>query len=197
MQARFRLTPVMAALLPLFLLPTAQAERHSTSALAVEADNLHGQMEVQMKADGRVHAERDNEVIEADWLEYFVQRQQIRAGEHVHMTRPDGVIDADNLDYLLQQRTGIADNARFRFHSKDQGKTVKTKGKTLSGAATELEFQGQDQYRLRNVRANTCDPNDDSWYLRAGTLDLDYATSVGVARRMAANHCAAYMAPKV
>ena len=102
-----------------------------------------------------------------------VQRQQLRAGERVRLTQADGRIEAEQLDYLLGERSGSASNASFSF-GRD--------GKTLRGNAGKLEFQGKDNYRLRSARANTCDPNDDSWYLKASTIDLDYGRNVGVAR---------------
>lgn len=173
MQTRFRLTPVMAALLPLFLLPTAQADSLPAGTLSVESDNLSGQMDVELKASGQVKAVRDDQTVEADWLEYFVQRQQLRAGERVRLTQADGRIEAEQLDYLLGERSGSASNASFSF-GRD--------GKTLRGNAGKLEFQGKDNYRLLSARANTCDPNDDSWYLKASTIDLDYGRNVGVAR---------------
>ena len=173
MQTRFRLTPVMAALLPLFLLPLAQADSLPAGTLSVESDTLSGQMDVELKASGQVKATRDDQTVEADWLEYFVQRQQLRAGERVRLTQADGSIEAEQLDYLLGERSGSASNASFSF-GRD--------GKTLRGNAGKLEFQGKDNYRLRSARANTCDPNDDSWYLKASTIDLDYGRNVGVAR---------------
>ncbi len=173
MQTRFRLTPVMAALLPLFLLPTAQADSLPAGTLSVESDTLDGQMDVELKASGQVKASRDDQTVEADWLEYFVQRQQLRAGERVRLTQADGQIEAEQLDYQLGERRGSASNASFSF-GRD--------GKTLRGNAGKLEFQGKDNYRLQSARANTCDPNDDSWYLKASTIDLDYGRNVGVAR---------------
>lgn len=173
MQTRFRLTPVVAALLPLFLLPPAQADSLPAGTLSVESDTLNGQMDVELKASGQVKAVRDDQTVEADWLEYFVQRQQLRAGERVRLTQADGRIEAEQLDYLLGERSGSASNASFSF-GRD--------GKTLRGNAGKLEFQGKDNYRLQRARANTCAPDDDSWYLKAGTIDLDYGRNVGVAR---------------
>lgn len=185
MQTRFRLTPVMAALLPVFLLPLAQAETLTAGTMTLEADSLTGQMDETLKASGKVKVTRDGDVIEADWLEYFVTRQQVHAGDHVRMQRKDSLIEADSLDYLLDEQVGKAENTRFAFRSKEQparrGKPLQ-KGKTLRGTAEQLNLRGPNDYSLSKTSVNTCDPNDQSWYLKASTIDLDYGRHVGEAR---------------
>ena len=163
----------MAALLPVFLLSPAQAGTATDGQLQIEADTLSGQMDDTLKASGQVKATRGDETIEADWLEYYVGRQQVLAGDRIRLKKPDGQIDANGLDYLLESRIGQTGNADFRFN-RDQ--------KTLGGHAEKLHFNGPNRYRLQSARANTCSPDDDSWYLKAGTIDLDYGRNVGEAR---------------
>ncbi|MEQ6289714.1 LPS-assembly protein LptD [Vogesella sp. GCM10023246] len=173
MFSRFRLAPLTAALLPLFLSPAVLAETIKAGALQVEADTISGQMDSQLRATGSVKATRDNQQFEADWLEYYVDKQLIRAGDRARMRQPEGTVDADALEAYLATDSGSARNADFAF---GQGKRV------LRGHAEGLAMQGKGSYQLQTTRANTCAPGDDSWYLKAGTIDLDYGRNVGVAK---------------
>lgn len=173
MPPRFRLSPLSAALLPLFFCTLAQADTLPVGSLHVEADKIDGQMNQVLKAEGQVRAERDGQTFEADWLEYYVDKQYVRAGQRAVMRQAGSTVEGDNLESFLDLDTGSADNAAFSF---------KDNGRTLRGNAERLTMQGKGQYRLQKSRANTCDPNDDSWYLKAGTIDLDYGSNLGVAR---------------
>jgi len=173
MPPRFRLSPLSAALLPLFFCTLAQADTLPVGSLHVEADKIDGQMNQVLKAEGQVRAERDGQTFEADWLEYYVDKQYVRAGQRAVMRQAGSTVEGDNLESYLDLDTGSADNAAFSF---------KDNGRTLRGNAERLTMQGKGQYRLQKSRANTCDPNDDSWYLKAGTIDLDYGSNLGVAR---------------
>lgn len=173
MRSRFRLAPLSAALLPLFLAPVALADTLPLGSLQVEADTISGQMEQQLRATGSVKATRDGQQFEADWLEYYVDKQLLRAGDRARMRQPDGAVDADALEAYLATDSGSARNADFAFgHDR----------RVLRGHADALTMEGKGKYRLQGTRANTCEPGDDSWYLRAGSLDLDYGRNVGVAK---------------
>lgn len=173
MPPRFRLSPLTAALLPLFFCTLAQADTLPAGSLQVEADKVDGQMNQVLKAEGQVRAERDGQTFEADWLEYYVDKQYVRAGQRAVMRQAGSTVEGDNLESYLDQDTGGADNAAFSF---------KDNSRTLRGDAERLNMQGKGKYQLLKSRANTCDPNDDSWYLKAGTIDLDYGSNIGVAR---------------
>lgn len=173
MPPRFRLSPLTAALLPLFLCTQALADALPTGVLHVEADRIDGQMEVQLKAEGNVRAERDGQQFEADWLEYYVDKQYVRAGQRATMRQAGSTVEGDNLESYLDTQTGSASNADFAFQEN---------GRALRGKADTLRMQGKGLYQLQGTRANTCEPNDDSWYLKASTIDLDYGRNVGVAR---------------
>jgi LPS-assembly protein len=173
MPPRFRLSPLAAAMLPLFICTLAQAEPLPAGTMRIEADNVNGQMDVLLKADGKVHAERDGQQFDADWLEYYVDKQYVRAGERAVMRQAGSTVEGDQLESYLDTKTGSANHADFAFQDS---------GRTLRGKADILRMQGKGLYKLQGTRANTCDPNDDSWYLKASTIDLDYGRNVGVAR---------------
>ncbi|WP_197693948.1 LPS-assembly protein LptD [Vogesella sp. LIG4] len=139
----------------------------------MEADAISGQMDQQLRATGSVKATRGTQEFDADWLEYYVDKQLLRAGDRAHMQQPDGTVDADGLEAYLATDSGSGSNADFAF---GHGKRV------LRGHAEKLVMDGKSHYQLQGTRANTCSPGDDSWYLRAGSINLDYVSNVGVAR---------------
>lgn len=170
----FRPTPLVAALAALYLPVSAQAETPAPGSMTVTADQMDGQMDTQLKARGNVVATRDDQVIEADWLHYNAARdEQVLAGDKVRMRKPGADIRSRELEYFLGRKQGTAQQADFRF---TQGRAA------LQGTGDQLEIVADKHYQLKKAVVNTCDPGDDSWFLRASTIDADYNRSVGVAR---------------
>ncbi|MCP9759000.1 LPS-assembly protein LptD, partial [Aquitalea sp. S1-19] len=154
--------------------PPALADTLPAGSLTVTADELSGQMDNELKARGNVVAIRDDQTITSDWLNYYVKRNElIEAGDRVHMTQPGSDILSQKLDYSMATQQGSADDAVFAFQ---QGKGV------LRGKSDELKILGDKHYELKRTTVNTCDPGDESWYLKATTVDADYTRNVGVAR---------------
>lgn len=178
----FRLSPLALALACAFALPARADDTPlppiETPAAApgqtvLSADTVEGQTDVAVKARGNVVVTRDDERIEADWLDYYQARSQARAGKRFVLTEPGARVEGSDLDYALDTRTGNADDPSF---------SANQNGRQIRGDGDTLDFRGPNRYRLNRARANTCEPNDDSWYIKARTIDLDYNTNVGVAR---------------
>ncbi len=155
----------------------------------VTADHMDGQMQDNLKARGNVVVTRDNQKLESDWLDYYQQQNRVKAGDKFRLTRDRDVVTGTTLDYLLDSHTGNAQQPVFVMGTPEQQNTAKSKNRSLSksgvafrGDGREVEFTGPDQYRLKDSRVNACVVGDDSWYLKSGTLDLNYATNIGVAR---------------
>ncbi|MGL6069930.1 LPS-assembly protein LptD, partial [Craterilacuibacter sp.] len=174
MPAIFKLTPLVAAVAALFLAPPLFAEALPPGSLTVTADELSGQMDNELKARGNVVATRDDQTITSDWLDYYVQKGElVQAGDRVRITQPGSDILSKKLDYSIASQQGLADDAVFAFQ---QGQGV------LRGKSDELKILGDKRYQLKRTTLNTCDPGDESWYLKATTVDADYTRNVGVAR---------------
>ncbi|RXZ44552.1 LPS-assembly protein LptD [Crenobacter cavernae] len=171
-----RPSPLAVALAAAFALP-AYAEGPAPAApgqTVIDADRIDGQMEGRIQARGNVVVRRDDQTVKADWLDYFQSENRLKAGDQVEFTEGNSRISGHALDYKLDTREGEASDATFAGQGAD--------GRTLRGDGEKIEFRGRDRYRLKQARANTCEPGDDSWYLKAGTLDIDYTRNVGVAR---------------
>lgn len=163
--------------------PAAQGQTHVT------ADHMDGQMQDKLKASGDVVVIRDNQTLEADWLDYYQQQNRIKAGNHFRLTRAKDVVTGTTLDYWMDEHTGSAQQPFFQMGSPDTQNKAGSNNRSLAktgiafrGDGSEVQFTGPDQYRLINSRVNSCVVGDDSWYLKSSTLDLNYTTNIGVAR---------------
>ncbi|MDF0605795.1 LPS-assembly protein LptD [Neisseriaceae bacterium TC5R-5] len=175
----FCLTPawLLANDQPPIALPVPPSSKGQTK---VTADNMDGEMEIELKARGNVVVTRDDQKVEADWLDYFQDKDRVKAGDHFRLTRAGDVVDGTTLDYNVADYTGIGLEPVFSIARPLPGN--KAANNTVRGDGRQVEFRGENQYRVFDSRMNTCEPGDDSWYLKSSTLDLDYTRGVGVAR---------------
>ena len=152
---------------------TSGEDRPAAGVTRVNADQVAGQSDVQVRAEGGVIVERDNQVINAEWIDYNQPEDRIRAGDSFTLEQDSGRVSGEALDYHLSTRQGEAKNARFE---------AENDGRRLQGSGETVRMDGENRYRLEQARFNTCDPGDDSWYIQAASIEADYTRNVGVAR---------------
>ncbi|GGY10019.1 LPS-assembly protein LptD [Paludibacterium paludis] len=176
------MTPIALALATAFTLQTARSEQIEDSValpaqvpgqVRMDADHVDGQLDTLLKARGNVVTHKDDQTVLSEWLDYYRESSRLKAGDAFRIIKPNEQVDGRLLDYYLDSHTGSAQSPVFRSRQK---------GATLRGKGDHLEFNGPDQYRIRRSEATTCEPGDESWYLKSSTLDLDYVSNVGVAR---------------
>lgn len=152
------------------------------------ADHMDGQVNNELKARGHVVVTRDDQRLEADWLDYFQNKNRMYAGDHFQLTQGGDQIAGTTIDYNMQDRTGTAEKPTFHMSQRTLqnnqslvGKNSRNEVTTLRGSGQQIAFQGPNKYRLYKSQMNTCEENDDSWYLRSSMVDLNYNTAIGVA----------------
>ena len=143
-------------------------------ATRVNADRVIGQSDVRVRAEGDVVVERGNQVLNAQWIDYNQPQDTVQAGERFTLEQGGGRVSGERLRYKMDTRQGEATNARFEAES--------SSGRRLQGTSQTLRMDGENRYRLENGRFNTCNPGDESWYIRAKSIEADYERNVGVAR---------------
>ena len=156
----------------------APAKTDGGAALApdvtrVNADRINGQSQVKVRAEGDVVFERNQQILNADWVEYDQPAATARAGERFTLSDGTSQIQGQNLTYQLDSKQGQASRAVFE---------TEQDGRRLQGVGAEVEMHGDKRYRLKQTQFNTCNPGDDSWYIRASSIDADYNQNIGVAR---------------
>ncbi|WP_434630843.1 LPS-assembly protein LptD [Chromobacterium sp. CV08] len=146
----------------------------------VTADNIDGEMNVILHAKGDVVVTRDDQKVESDWLDYYQAKNRVKAGDRFRMTRGGDTIDGSTLDYDVDNYSGTGMDPVFSMKRQDAAPKG-AKPVTMRGDGSQVDFQGQNQYRVYGSRMTTCDPGDDAWYLHSSSTDLDYNRGVGVA----------------
>ncbi|MBP6344553.1 MAG: LPS-assembly protein LptD [Neisseriaceae bacterium] len=141
----------------------------------VTADELDGQSQIKTHAKGSVIVERNDQVLNADWIDYDQTSTNVKAGQRFTLSQPTANIEGDDLDYNLDSAEGQAKNARFESDAEDSNAR-------LQGVGDTLDFKGDKQYQLNDAKVNTCRPGDHSWFLQAESIDANYNTNIGVAR---------------
>ncbi|SMC29569.1 LPS-assembly protein [Andreprevotia lacus DSM 23236] len=168
--SRIQLPPFRAA--PL-LLTLAAAFAHAVDPkppVHIEADQVSGQTESGASAQGNVVVTQGDLRVESEWGNYDAPNDRLTGGDHVTMTRPGSVLHGRTLDYYIQRHEGTLTDPDYAM----------SPGK-MRGDGAELLFEGEDKYRIDSGRATSCRPGDDSWYLHASTMWLDYTSNSGVA----------------
>ena len=143
-------------------------------ATRVNADRVIGQSDVRVRAEGDVVVERGSQVLNAQWIDYDQTQDTVQAGDRFTLEKGGGRVSGESLRYKMDTRQGEAANARFEAES--------SSGRRLQGTSQILRMDGENRYRLENGRFNTCNPGDESWYIRAKSIEADYERNVGVAR---------------
>ncbi|WP_115616276.1 LPS-assembly protein LptD [Chromobacterium vaccinii] len=197
---RQKLTPLALALAAAFALnaPAAFADDEEPpiavpappkepGQTVVHADDLDGEMNVILHAKGNVVVTRDDQKVESDWLDYYQNKSRVKAGDRFRMTRGGDVITGTTLDYNVDTYSGTGMDPVFSMARQNQTAAKPAPGAqpakpvTLRGDGSQVDFQGQNQYRVYGSRMTTCDPGDEAWYLKSSRTDLDYNAGVGVA----------------
>lgn len=138
------------------------------------ADQATGQTNAIHKAQGDVIVERNNETLNADWVEYNQRTEEVVAGDQFTLTRANGqTVQGKTLRYNLADKTGSAQNSAFE---------AEYEGRRLQGVAGSLDMPDAQHSRMKDVKFNTCNVGDTSWYIQAAELRNNQETGIGVAK---------------
>lgn len=140
----------------------------------VTADKVQGQTQVQVQAQGDVIIERNQQVLNADWAHYDQKIDTVTAGDQFVLSDEGSVVEGEKLVYQLGQGSGSTQNARV---------ATEQEGRRLQAVSQTAELQNKKRYTLKEVKFNTCQAGDASWYIQANSIDADYEKGIGVAKQ--------------
>ncbi|WP_430472164.1 LPS-assembly protein LptD [Wielerella bovis] len=139
----------------------------------IVSDKALGQTNVRHRAEGDVIVERNDEVLNAEWVDYDQQTETVVAGDKFKLTRADGqTVEGEKLHYDLKNSQGSAENAEFEANHE---------GRRLQGVGGHIVMENKKNYKIQDVKFNTCNPGDKSWYIQAASLKANNDTGIGVA----------------
>lgn len=144
-----------------------------TDITRVIADKVTGQSQTRVQATGKVIIERNDVTLNSDWADFDQRTEIVKVGDNYILDNGQGRISGRRVTYDMKQSTGVGDAGRFEMEKDNR---------RLQGVGDEVQMGGKNRYRLQSAKFNTCNPGDDSWYIRSDSIDLDYDQNIGVAR---------------
>jgi LPS-assembly protein len=180
---RFRLKPVVLTLLCVFahsaVAEESRALQTGTTAAAqpvqdepvfVEADNLTGDKKNQVEAIGNAILIKADQTIRADRLFYNQETSDAEGFGSVVLEQKGSTMSGPYLKLNLDTHAGLMEQPLFYMKENDG-----------RGAGDMLHIQDQQHYTLDNAIYTTCPADDQDWFLKMSSLDIDRDQQVGVA----------------
>lgn len=143
-------------------------------AIRLTADSIDGVAATQANAIGDVIVEKDEQTLNAKSIHYDETKNSVSSPDDFVLSKENTNISGNNLNYNLQTEEGEAANIHFEYS--------KSAEQRYQGYADSVQMIGKNYNRLHNAVLNTCQPNDDSWYIKAEQIDTDKEKNIGVAR---------------
>ena len=152
----------------------------------IAADLMKGKNDVESVASGNVELRKIGQVLKTDHLIYWGSQDEVEAVGNVELTVNQDVISGPKLRLRLGDSVGYFEQPNYSLKRPGRGALPETAGAvapmtTGTGHAQRIDFEGEDHYRLSDATYSTCGPNDPEWYVRAGSMSLDYDREVGMA----------------
>ncbi|ARU30565.1 hypothetical protein CAP31_01965 [Sulfuriferula sp. AH1] len=161
------------------LAPPTKSEQDSS--VFIRADQMYGVQSQQVHASGNVELRRNTGVVTADLLHYTVATDKVEATGNVCLKQQGLTLTGPKLDIQMSSQVGSMESPVFSLDSAEADTKFGRSGLTPRGDASVLDFEGEDQYRLKHASYTTCPAGDNDWYLRVKDLQIDNTRQVGTA----------------
>lgn len=151
------------------------------------ADKLTGQGENETIAEGAVEVRKEGVTLTADKLTYWQIEDEAEAEGNVKIVRGGDTVTGPKARMKLSESVGWFEQPQYSIKRENvrrsdglgKGKGAVTNG---SGHAERIDFEGENQYRLKDATFSTCEAPDPDWYFKAAEMQLDYDREEGEAR---------------
>lgn len=155
----------------------------SDGRTTVRAQNIRGLRSVEVIAEGQAEIVRDDLKLTADRLSYNELTDEINVEGNVRLQNGDDVITSERGRLVVFEQTGEFVAPEYAFALKSVSKETGVERTIIGrGSASMVRFEGENQYVVENATWTTCKPESSDWYIKAGSIDLDYDSQVGVAK---------------
>ncbi|MFT4048109.1 MAG: LPS assembly protein LptD [Solimonas sp.] len=135
------------------------------------ADQVDLQQDGLSKLLGSVKVRQLDREITANQLDYDdVEKRIIINNESLYRNK-DFVVDSQRAQFDLDDQTGLFSDNTF---------TLMTR--VARGRSKEMQVNGDKTASLQHASYTSCAPGDDSWYLEAKSISLDYDAGFGTAK---------------
>ncbi|MCF7522005.1 LPS-assembly protein LptD [Neisseria sp. ZJ106] len=142
----------------------------------ITADHIEGQTGVEVKAQGDVIVERNQDILNAPQVHYNQAENTVTAGDTFTLYQNGSTVSGDIITYNLDTGNGTTQNVRLE---------AEHEGRRLQSVSKQAEISGHNRYKLIHTKFNTCAPGDAAWYIRAESVEADQESGIGVAKHAA------------
>ena len=173
----------------LILTPPQNTDR---GPVFLEADAVRGHNDKETEAEGNVRLRKRGQAVFADWLRYDKAADEVTAVGNVRIEQRGDIVEGERLRYNLETDRGVMEKPRYTLTPAPPPTTpaAPTPGASkprftdadARGRAERLLFEGARQYRAQQAEYTTCEPGNDSWYVRSADLQIDKDRDIGIAR---------------
>lgn len=144
------------------------------------ADKITGRSENETVAEGSVEVRKKDVTLTADKLTYWQLEDEAEAEGRVKIVRGGDTVTGPKARMKLSESVGWFEQPDYTIKRENRlRRGVMTSG---SGHAERIDFEGENQYRLKDATYSTCQAPDPDWYFKASEMQLDYDREEGEAR---------------
>jgi len=120
------------------------------------ARSIEGTIDDRVVLQGDAEIRRDGSVLRGDQITYTQATDEVNVEGNARLYRDGAVFTGPRLDFRIEAQTGAMPNANFSYAPR-----------RARGEASLIEFLGNQQARMSQVRFTTCAPGDDAWWIQA------------------------------
>lgn len=143
----------------------------SDDKVHLSADQADLQREGMSKLTGSVRLRQQDREITAEQIDYDEVQQRAIINQESLFRSPQLLVDSQHAEFDVDDETGLFSDNSFTLLSR-----------TARGHADQLQVFSDKTAVLKGANYTSCAPGDDSWYLEASRIHLDYDEGLGTAR---------------
>ena len=161
-------------------------EQQTEGETRISALRVYGTHTIDVIAEGEAELQRDAFTLTADRLIYREPTDEVLAEGNVCLKQGDGKAEMSgpSASLIVGARTGEFVEPKYSMTSvrPQRGEGALPKVVSGGGQADSLRIEGENQYHATNATWSSCPAPNPDWYIKAGSLELDYDREVGTAR---------------
>jgi len=152
----------------------------------MEGDRMQGHSDRETEAQGSARFRGRGQSIAADWMRHDKRDNELTAIGNVRMEQGAEITEGARLRYNLDTSRGLMESARYSLSPKETGNAPGARSVVspydARGSADRVVFEGPGLFRAQQASYTTCEPGNDSWFIRSREMLIDKNNNIGTAR---------------
>lgn len=144
-----------------------------STPIFIRAMRIQGHQDIETEAIDEAELRQWGQIVTADRLRYNKPEDELYAQGNVRIEQKGDITEGLELKLQMEKKEGFMKQPAFQLNQQvPPGR----------GDAKMLLFEGENQFRLDDVRYTTCQAGSDDWFIHARDLEIDRTAQVGTAR---------------